>query len=131
MRKKPEVIWKPVVVKSANPGGTPFTVRPLTYSSRYSPIRSNGPSLSHASTPHAVLSSAPGRTNGERDPSSFTNRFNDCEIFVPLSSRLLRTSAPSFREDPLPKKSLNSVDSSRPTYMKLLLSLTLVLRPFP
>src|SRR6184192_4451319 len=97
MRKKPDVIWKPSVVKLANPGGTPFTVRPLTYSSRYSPIKSNGPSLSQASTLQAVLSSAPGRTNGERDPSSLTNRFNDCEIFVPLSSRLFKTSAPSFK----------------------------------
>src|SRR5205823_7196429 len=122
----------PLVVKSANPGGTPLTVRPLTYSSRYSPIRSNGPSLSQASTLHAVLSSAPGRTNGEREPSAFTNRFNDCEIFVPASSRLLRTSAPSFRLDSWPHiLFLNRVDSSRPTYMKLLLSLLLMLRPFP
>src|SRR6266478_6961213 len=97
MRKNPEVIWKPSVVKLANPGGTPFTVRPLTYSSRYSPIRSNGPRLNQASTLHAVLSSAPGNVNGEREPSEFTNRFNDCEIFVPLSSRLLSTSPPSFR----------------------------------
>src|SRR5882724_4247388 len=115
MRKEPEVIWKPLVVKSANPGGTPFTVRPLTYSSRYSPIKSNGPSLSHASTPHAVLSSAPGRTNGDRDPSALTNRFNVGEIFVPASSRLLSTSAPSLRLDSRPHTLLlNKVDSSRP-----------------
>ncbi len=106
-------------------------MRPLTCSWRYSPIKSNGPSLTHASTLQAVLSSAPGRTNGESEPSEFTSRFPDCEIFVPLSSRLLRTSAPSLRKDPLPKTSLNKVDSRRPTYMKLLLSLTVVFLPFP
>src|SRR6266567_3135335 len=131
MRKKPEVIWKPSVAKLANPGGTPFTVRPLTYSSKYSPIRSNGPILSQPSTLQAVRSSAPGRTNGEREPSEFTNRFKLCDMFVPLSSRLFRTSAPSFRKDPFPKTSLNNMDSSLPTYMKLLLSLFVMFRPFP
>src|SRR5438552_17206322 len=94
-------------------------------------MRSNGPILSHASTLHAVRSSAPGRTNGEREPSEFTSRFNVCEIFVPLSSRLLSTSAPSFRYDSPHILFLNSVDSSRPTYMKLLLSLLVMFRPLP
>src|SRR6266480_7227420 len=95
-------------------------------------IRSNGPILSHASTLHAVRSSAPVSTNGEREPSLFTNRFNDCEMFVPLSSRLFRMSAPSFKYESCPHiLALNRVDSSRPTYMKLLLSLTVVLSPFP
>src|SRR5260370_34673817 len=107
-------------------------MRQFTYSSRYSPIRSNGPSLSQASTLHAVLSSAPGNVTGERQPSELTNRFNVCEMFVPLLSRLLRTSAPSFKYESCPQiLVLNSVGSSRPTYMKLLLSLTVVLRPFP
>src|SRR5205823_8568381 len=83
------------------------------------------------STLHAVLSSAPGSVNGERDPSALTRRFPDCEIFTPLSSRLLSTSPPSLRKDPLPKTSWNKVDSSRPTYMKSLLSLTVVFLPFP
>src|SRR4029450_6394860 len=99
--------------------------------SRYSPIRSKGPILSHASTLQAVLSSAPGSVNGESEPSEFTNRLPDCEIFVPLSSRLFITPAPSLRKDPLQKTSLNKVDSRRPTYMKLLLSLTVVFLPFP
>src|SRR5437762_5300287 len=94
-------------------------------------MRSNGPILSHASTLHAVRSSAPGSTNGEREPSEFTSKVNVCEIFVPLSSRLLRMSAPSLRKDPFPKTSLNKVDSSLPTYMKLLLSLLVMFRLFP
>src|SRR5205085_3073798 len=125
-------MYQPLGSKLLQPGGFPATVRPSTSSPKYSPIKSNGPTLSQASALQAGRSSAPSNTNGDNEPSAFTFRFNDCEMFVPASSRLFSTSPPSFKLASCPKICpLNGISSTRATVMKLLLSLSVVLRPLP
>ena len=112
-------------MKLENAGGTPLTVRPSTCSWRYSPIKSNGPTSSQASTLHAVLSSALGRINGEREPSSLTSRLPDGEIFVPCVIAAVEHVAAQLKKGSLTENVFEQgCNSRRPTYMKLLLSLT-------